>query len=276
MITTAVEPEREQASNAAYDADLAIDAIAFDIETGPLADGVLAKICHEFTAPPHPGEFDPASVKCGNLKDKAKIEAKINEAREAHEAAVKNYDANIVTARAEHFEKFKAGAALDASTGHVVCIGTLIDGDAHTIDCDGGEQAEIDGLQHWWNLVAECLKLQRPMVGLNIHNFDLPFLVRRSWITGVPVPCGIRSSNYWSPLFVDLMRVWALGSRDMIGLNDLALAFGLPGKVKEVDGVMSDGASFWRAWRENRAVAEAYLKQDLRLPAILASKMGAV
>jgi hypothetical protein len=276
MITTAVEPE----INIVADEDLAIDAIAFDIETGPLADEILLKLCPEFVAPPRPGEFDAAAVKYGNTKDPAKRAEKLAQCQADHALAVKDYDTNLAVAQADHFAKFKSEAALSAATGHIVAIGTLIDGNAAAIDCDGrgdGDQdAEAEGLKHWWNLVAECLKEQRPMVGLNIFGFDLPFTVRRSWILGVPVPAGVRVANRWSPLFVDLMYSWMLGGRDMIGLNNLALAFGLPGKVTEVNGVKIDGAHFYQAWRENRQVAEAYLKRDLELPAMLAVKMGVI
>jgi hypothetical protein len=153
MITTAVEPE----INIVADEDLAIDAIAFDIETGPLADEILLKLCPEFVAPPRPGEFDAAAVKYGNTKDPAKRAEKLAQCQADHALAVKDYDTNLAVAQADHFAKFKSEAALSAATGHIVAIGTLIDGDAHAIDCDGGDEAEIDGLRHWWNLVAECL-----------------------------------------------------------------------------------------------------------------------
>lgn len=60
--------------------------LCFDIETCPLSEEVVLAAAGEFIPPPHPGEFDPGSVKLGNLKDQAKIEAKIAEARAAHEA----------------------------------------------------------------------------------------------------------------------------------------------------------------------------------------------
>lgn len=51
------------------------EAIIFDIETAPLRDDVIESLIPE---------FDPNSVKVGNLKDSAKIEEKIEQARDNH------------------------------------------------------------------------------------------------------------------------------------------------------------------------------------------------
>ena len=51
------------------------EAIIFDIETAPLRDDVIESLIPE---------FNPDSVKVGNLKDPAKIEEKIEQARDNH------------------------------------------------------------------------------------------------------------------------------------------------------------------------------------------------
>lgn len=247
----------------------------FDIETAPLDDATLMRLCPEFVPPPPPGEFDPASVKCGNLGP-AKAQEKIAAARAAHMEAVESYEANISKAAADHFAKFKDKAALDATTGRVVAIGLYHVNGSRIIDCDGSASDEEAGLRAFWSDVEDVMATNTPMIGFNTHNFDLPFLVRRSWILGVPVPMGVRQGRYWNPLFIDLMKWWAFDGRDLISLDTLAAAFGLPGKIKEVDGVPVDGASFYLAWRGNRPVAEAYLRQDLKIPALLAQRMGVV
>ncbi len=249
------------------------DFAVFDIETGPLDDEALLKPCPPFVAPAHPGEFDPAAVRYGNTKDADKRAAKLKEEQDKHAAAVKDYDATVGKARDEWFGKFKASAALDATTGRVVAIGMALDVGI-ILDCDGDKEAE--GLRRFWDYVATWLQMQMPMLGFNIIGFDLPFLVRRSWILGVPVPHGVRQGRYWNPLFVDLLDVFRLGSRDFISLNNAAKAFGIEGKVEEVDGVVVSGATFYQLWRTNRKVAEQYLLADLRVPAELARKMGVV
>jgi hypothetical protein len=61
--------------------------IVFDIETGPQPEDRLRELCPPWEAPPHPGKFDAAAVKLGNLKDAVKIAEKIGAAQAAHEAA---------------------------------------------------------------------------------------------------------------------------------------------------------------------------------------------
>jgi hypothetical protein len=58
--------------------------IVFDIETGPLPSDEIRANSAPFVPAPPPGDFDPSAVKLGNLKDEAKIAAKINDAREEY------------------------------------------------------------------------------------------------------------------------------------------------------------------------------------------------
>jgi hypothetical protein len=254
----------------------------FDIETGPLPDDRLAAMLPEFVPPPHPGAFDPAAVKCGNLGAE-KAAAKVEEARKAHEAAVSRYAADVTAAKAKHFDSFKDKAALDATTGRVVAIGfTLHDWDdgPEIIDCDLQRdetevECEFNGLRDFWFEVEAALSGQIPIVGFNTHHFDLPFLVRRSWLLGVPIPMGVRQGRYWNPIFIDLMQVWGFYGQDMVKLDTLAKAFGMQGKVTEGDnGQAVSGADFHKLWRTDRATAEKYLRQDVLLCQRLAERMG--
>jgi len=252
--------------------------LAFDIETGGLDDEVLRERLPAFEPPPAPGVFDPATVKCGNIggPTSEKGKAKIEEARRAHEDLVKRYAADVAAAQEKHFADFKNRAALDATTGRVVAIGfyraDLMDS-PDIIDCD---QDEAEGLMQWWDMVGDALLDSLPLVGFNVCHFDLPFLVRRSWLLGVPIPTGLRKGRYWSDLIVDLMQVWGFHGRDLIGLDKLAKAFGLDGKVTEAGGVAVSGAAFAEVWRSNRKTAEAYLHQDVMLCVRLAERIGAV
>jgi hypothetical protein len=247
-----------------------------DIETGPLPDDQLAKLCPAFEPPPHPGEFDPASVKTGNL-GQAKAAEKIAAAAETHAQAVARYATDVEAARTAHAAKFKERAALDATTGRVVAIGLLVNGESLIIGADrqGKDRSEDDILHSWWGFWRRCVAEQRPVAGFNIHAFDLPFLVRRSWILGVPIPTSVRQGRYWSPLLIDLMKAWALDGRDMVSLDTLARAFGIGEKLHEADdGQAVSGADFHRLWAENRPAAIQYLGRDLDLTAALAVKMG--
>jgi hypothetical protein len=228
--------------------------LAFDTETGGLHDDILRERLPAFEPPPAPGVFDPAAVKCGNIggPTSEKGKAKIEEARKAHEELVKRYAADLAAAKEKHFADFKSRAALDATTGRVVAIGFYRADQMDSpdiIDCD---QDEETGLRKWWASVEKAIHDHLPLMGFNVCHFDLPFLIRRSWLLGVPIPTGLRKGRYWSDLIVDLMQVWGFHGRDLIGLDKLAKAFDLAGKVTEAGGVDVSGAEFARLWRENR------------------------
>lgn len=261
-------------------------AIAFDIETGPLPDAQLLRMVPEFVPLPAPGEFDPAAVKTGNLKDPVKIREKIEAAREAHKIECDSYVANVEAARKKHFADFRDGAALDASTGWVVAIGLADEcGMVEIIGQDDGSDGarnEENTLEIFWGHVSEAIRESVPMVGHNIHGFDLPFLVQRSWLLGVPIPAGVMtggngSRKFWNPLFVDTLKEWCLyvpGER--IGLDTLAKAFGLDGK-HEGECCGKNFHEFWFSDDEaKRREALDYLALDIELPLEIAQRMGVV
>lgn len=251
--------------------------LIFDIETGPLPDTVLAALCPEFTPPPHPGEFDKSAVRVGNLgPDKAA--EKIAAARMAHEVAVANYDRDRQLAAEQHFADFKSKAALDPTTGRVLAIGFQAADDAGkvAIEDGGGDEAKL--IDAYWRKYAKCRATPgrpRRMVGCNITGFDLPFLVRRSWILGVDVPATVRPDRYWDSLFVDIRDRWLLGQRwgdCQSSLDTMATALGCGAKN-------GDGAEFARLWlgtAEERQQAVAYLRNDLAITVAVAKRLGVV
>jgi len=252
--------------------------LIFDLESEPLPDEELRRIFGEpDVGVPHPGEFDPASVKIGNLKDAAKIKEKIDFAQADHEAAVAIYPQRLADARANAFAEFKAKAALSATTGRILCIGyhnpntdqTAIDDGAN----DSGKPAESMILARFWRRFAACCKESRSMVGLNISEFDLPFICRRSWVLGVGVPAGVLGQGrYWHSAFVDLRKIWLCGQMAAScksSFDELAAAFGTDGKPKGING-----GDFAELWHRDRATAIAYLENDLKQPAKWARAMG--
>lgn len=217
-------------------------SIVYDIETGPLPADQL-----ELLKP----EFDPASVKTGNLKDPEKIAAKI---RASHD---------------EHDQRFIDGAALSAATGQVLCIGWMTLGD-DKVDIAGPQEgaSEVDVLKTWWEIVRMMHGCEM-VVGFNSNAFDLPFLVRRSWLLEVDVPDWVMQGRYFHPSFVDLLDVWRLGNRqEYIKLNVLAKSMGLPGKLEGVDG-----KDFYKVWESDRELAIEYVTQDVRVTAEVAARL---
>ncbi|HNW08484.1 MAG TPA: ribonuclease H-like domain-containing protein [Verrucomicrobiota bacterium] len=216
-----------------------MQTIFFDIETGALAGSEIAAVM-----PP----FDPAEVKTGNLKDPDKIAAKLAEAE------------------ANHRRDFIERAALDPLTGRVVAIGLmyLASGRFEVI----GHDDEAQTLRDFWAACRGEMGRVHQMVGFNTHQFDLPFLVRRSWKHRIEMPYGIRRGRWWSDEMVDLRDEWQLGDRQSRGsLDSIAKHLGLGGKT-------GDGKAFAELWRTDRKQATAYLHNDVELTARVAGVLG--
>ena len=249
--------------------------LIWDIETGPLDDEFVAKFSPEFTPPPHPGEFSPASVKTGNLKDAAKIAAKIEDARAAHADAVANYEMTVASAKAAHLADCLANAALSPLTGRVLAIGFQTEKGV-AIEDGGGDEEDL--LNRFWAMVAKCRAnagSPRKMVGVNIFGFDLPFLIRRSWILQVDVPGSVITGRYFSPMFIDLCEVWLCGQRFgqvPASLDTMARALGVGEKPPGVTG--ADFAKLWGGTADERGRAVEYLKNDLAMTSRVAERLG--
>jgi len=249
-----------------------VSQIIFDIETGPLREDQIAVMMPplEAEAPPEKlPPFDQAAVKLGNTKDPAKIQEKILDAKGKHEAAWKAARAKYVAAAAEHEAKFRERAALSPLTGQVLAIGYRTD-QGDTIH--GASEQEL--LVQFWNVFMSSAKNKRRMIGHNIFGFDLPFLIRRTWRHGMPVPESVQTKGrYWHEVFVDTMDVWRCGNyRDsFVSLNDLAKFFGVGGKPEGVDG-----GDFARLWLNESTKPQAieYLKNDLEMTYRVAVAMG--
>jgi hypothetical protein len=226
--------------------------LVFDIEAGPLPETELAAMMPA---------FDPAEVKTGNLKDPAKIVEKIAEAE------------------ASHRRDFTERAALDPLTGRVVAIGVMAyeaRGEQPPPFGKGGRFSiighvdEAQTLREFWELTRGEMGRTNPMIGFNIFGFDLPFLFRRSWKHRVAVPFGLRRGRYWGDQLIDLRDYWQLGDRQARGsLDSIAKHLGVGAKNGE-------GKAFAELWQSNRKQAEAYLRNDIELTALVADALGVV
>ena len=261
--------------------------IVFDIETGPLPWGILKDRIPPFDeekAVPHPGDFDPMAVAIGNLKDQAKIDAKIDEARGKHALELKQLAHRRAAARNEHVARYTEKAALSATTGCIKAIGVWVDSSTPCVaavsepfgpsDLDFhlyefSDEAEM--VRWFWNIYRG--EGRHTMVGHNIHGFDLPFLVCRSWILGVDVPDGVQQQGgrYWSNQFVDTMARWNCGSRNYIKLDEIDRALGGPGKPDDCTG--ADFARLFDNGGEDRIKALQYLRNDLEMTRRVAEAM---
>ena len=129
--------------------------------------------------------------------------------------------------------------ALHGSLGKLLCIGLAIDnnGRAEKPCVCGQDKAtkklhldEAKTLTQFWNHLdrinfdAEVDVL----VGHNVLGFDLPFLYHRSMICGVKPSRELLNGKPWEIAVYDTMDKWQMGKfREFVGLEELALAFGL-------------------------------------------------
>lgn len=227
---------------------MSIGILAFDIETSPLEDEEIERI-----AP----EFDPASVKTGNLSDFKKINDKINLARESH------------------LNGIKSKAALNAEYGKILAIGMLrVHGKYSKLDTTPEEillhgKNEGDIIQNFWDEADKMAILGLLLVGHNIIGFDCPFLVRRSYCLGIKPPFSLmpQRGKYWGKPWFDTMGAWTLGGyQQMISLDRFSKHLGL-------DGKNGDGKHFATLYRENKEEALDYLSNDLKLTMGVAQKI---
>ena len=249
-------------------------SIVFDIETEPLPDEQLVKVCDSFDPASvlHPGEFDESAVKLGNVKDPAKIAEKIAAAKASHEKSVADHAEIVRKAAVAHWSEIKDKAALDATTGAVCAIGYKSREDREIIETVL-DMSEVDLITRFWKCMNKMRSENRKAIGHYSNSFDVPFLVRRSWILGIPVPDWITTpTGYLNPMFVDTMAVWQVGNRrDSIKLDRLARALDCGSKPDDCTG-----AQFYMMLRGEGADREAaieYLRNDLQMPFNIARKL---
>ena len=129
--------------------------------------------------------------------------------------------------------------ALQGSLGKLLCIGLAIDNNGKAEkscvcgqDKDSGKLHldEARTLKSFWNHLERInFNPQRDViVGHNILGFDLPFLYHRSMICGVKPSRELLNGKPWEIPVFDTMEKWQMGKfREFVGLEELALAFGL-------------------------------------------------
>jgi hypothetical protein len=218
--------------------------LIFDCETGPLPREQLEAICPEFS---------PETVACGNLKDPDKIAAKCAEAK----------------------QRWFDDAALSAATGRVLAIGYLSP-EKDKLALDHGRD-EADLLASFWKQFVKIRNEGRKLIGVNILSFDVPFLVRRSWILNVDIPSTVREGRYFDKSLVDLRDVWLCGQMQQScesSLNHMSLALGVGSKPAGING--GDFARLYFGSEVEKQQALDYLTNDLQLTAKVARRIGVI
>lgn len=229
------------------------DTMVFDIETM----GIPAKV--KEWGKPYPPFVEP---KYGNTKDPIKRQA-------LHDLKYEEWCLGEKDWIMKEYDR----AALDPIMGRVVAIGYLY---PYALSDDGSKLEDhciIDGLtssgnhdleernilRRFWERFTKLSFTFGHCIGHNIEGFDLPFLLRRSWLLGVKVSPTLKNGRYYHRSVVDTMKVWTdYAYNEMISLDKLA-------RLLEV-GHKPDykGTQFAEDWLSgDKDTAEFYLKNDL-------------
>lgn len=225
----------------------------------------------------HPGEFDPSTIKVGNLKDQSKIDAKIEAARKQHESLASRHRDDVAAAERKFWLDVIQMAPLSPALGKVGAVGYCIQGEIRISD-----YSERELLSEFWHLFESIRANSNIATGWNIHGFDVPFILARSAIQGVEIPRGVFERGKWlSQVFVDLMPMWGRhfdpwkqSSGDWKAKN-VAKTLG----ASRPDSVLDDGAKWWRYWLGEEAEREdaiEYLEWDVAEETLIAERLGVI
>jgi DNA polymerase elongation subunit (family B) len=190
-------------------------------------------------------EFKPAS----NLKDPAKIAESIERKR----------------------ADYLADAALNWKTAEVVLIGM---GDGVEFESRFGDEKDV--LREFMALIHSAMCDGCKVGGHNVKNFDLPMIVNRARVHGLNIPEGIlqfwKGRAQWADNIFDTLEILSFGDRQKIegcGVEDVARAFGLPGKL-------GHGSDFPALWKSAREQAIAYNRRDVEIEIEIARVCGLI
>lgn len=112
-------------------------------------------------------------------------------------------------------------------------------------------------------LVFNSLKSEP--AGFNINTYDIPFLVKRFIINGIPIPDSINffGKKPWEINSLDLALDWKGGNRDIVALETLSYALGI--KTSKDTGV--NGANLSKKYHSGECTLDeikAYVHEDNR------------
>lgn len=222
--------------------------IIFDIETGPLADNELNKFFKE------PDAFDEEAIKREFVTARdgsPKAIEFINKKRADHEAKAE-----------QSYLDFKAKAALRPETGQILAIGYVSEDNEVEITHASEDLILLD----FWSRFRQAETAGQTLAGWNIADFDVPFIIRRSWKHRIKIPRFLFENNrYLTTTFLDLMKLYGChvyGERTSLDSAGLHLLH--KGKRDQlVTGATF--AKFFNGSEADRALALKYLENDLLL-----------
>jgi predicted PolB exonuclease-like 3'-5' exonuclease len=210
--------------------------LTFDIETIPRQD------LPDDLKP----QFDPESVKIGNIKDQAKIDEKI-------EAARKEFEEGLVKKM-----------SLDPDLCEVVIVSFY---DGERIESVGLKNDEYDTVYEAWARIIPAYQNRIPLISYNGIGFDLPVLLHAAMRLDVPVDPYMYSfltPRYDSVYHYDLMQILAGWDRTRWKSLDFYI------KLFSLGSKTGDGSQVYGLWqaKEYDKIRE-YCEHDVTLTAAL-------
>jgi len=214
--------------------------VTFDIETIPRQD------LPEGVKP----EFDPESVKLGNIKEQAKIDDKVQKARE------------------EFAEGLNKKMSLDPDLCEVVMVSFSTDGKMKSFGLDIEEYERV--YEAWSNIIS-AYQGRIPLVSFNGIGFDLPVLLHSAIRLDVPVSPFIYSAitpRYGNHHHYDLMQILAGWDRTKWKPLDFYL------KLFDIGEKSGDGSQVYDMWKAKEYdKIKAYCEQDVLMTAKLFERL---
>ena len=150
--------------------------------------------------------------------------------------------------------------ALDGNFGRLLCIGYMrefADGRPVERGCFGWNQETVRFgtderklLSDFWEGLRGFDRSRDTIVGHNVLDFDLPFILKRSIICGVRPTVNFSFARYQRQPIFDTMREWDCWNyRQWTGLDKLAAALGL---APPKDGAIAGGGGVYEAYLAGR------------------------
>lgn len=156
--------------------------------------------------------------------------------------------------------------ALSPLTGQVLMVGKE--------NCDGLFCIKQDeSLDEVSLLELVCVDLFQAdlIIGHNIKDFDLPFIINRCRKHGIKPPSiGYNKGSkwYWNDNIIDTMELWGAGKwKEMISLNNLCKYFGIPVKDESI------GKNFEQVFNDDIEKAIEYCKGDVERTKLIYEKL---
>lgn len=143
--------------------------------------------------------------------------------------------------------------ALNAAFGEIVSISAAVNDGTPKVWCrplGGSEKQLLLDFRTDFMKVVKHFRGNVRLVGLNVLDFDRPFIVQRGFVHGLWMPTiFVKDVKPWEKDdVVDLMHDWTRSAKGRISLDDLCFALGLEGKGP------TTGASVYKMMKEGRHV----------------------